>query len=205
VFSSFPEAIMRVFLRSVFAVGAAILAAGVVTPAMAGDGRVHVLTVQLPGGGVEQIEYTGDVAPQVVFVPTSRMVAVPMMDVDPFATLNRISAMMDRQAAAMLREVESMQGNMLPGLPRGAGGDSFVSTMSGSGVCTSSVRITYNGGNAPPQMVSSSSGDCGSDRRQSVPSEVTVPAPVGRPSGFPGTVEVKAKDRGTVRQVALAR
>ena len=82
---------MRVSLRSVLSGGAAILAVGAVTPAMARDGQVHVLTVQMPGGGVEQIEYTGDVAPQVVFVPTSRMVAVPMMDVDPFATLNRIS------------------------------------------------------------------------------------------------------------------
>jgi hypothetical protein len=138
-------------------------------------------------------------------VPTSRMVAVPMMDVDLFATLYRISAMMDRQAAAMLREVESPQGDMLPGLPRGAGGYSFVSTMSGNGVCTRSVRITYNGGDAPPQMVSSSSGDCGSDHRQQAPSEVTVPAPVGRPSGSPAAVEVKAKDHGTAGQVALAR
>jgi hypothetical protein len=193
---------MRVSLRSMLAGTAAVLAVGVITPAMAGDGQVHVLTIQMPGGGVEQIEYTGDVAPQVVFVPTSRMVVVPMMDLDPFATLNRISAMMDRQAAAMLREVEGLQGGMLPGLPRGASGYSFVSTMSGSGVCTRSVRIIYNGGNAPPQMVSSSSGDCGSDHR---PSEVTVPAPAGPPGHTPGTVEVKAKDRETVRQVALAR
>jgi hypothetical protein len=195
---------MRFSLRSMLAVGAAILAAGVVTPAMAGDGRVHVLTVQLPGGGVEQIEYIGDVAPQVVFVPTSRMVAVPMMDVDPFATLNRIAAVMDQQAAAMLREVESMQADMLPGLPRGGSGYSFASTMSGSGVCTRSVRITYNGGNAPPQMVSSSSGDCGSDHRQQAPSEVTVPVPGSRPSTR-GTIEVKAKDRETGRQVAWSR
>lgn len=194
---------MRVSLRSVLSGGAAILAVGAVTPAMARDGQVHVLTVQMPGGGVEQIEYTGDVAPQVVFVPTSRMVAVPMMDVDPFATLNWISAMMDQQAAAMLREVESLQGGMLPRLPRGASGYSFVSTMSGTGVCTRSVRITYNGGNAPPKMVSSSSGDCGSDHLQQAPSEVTVPA--GPTTRSPGTVEVKAKGRETVRQVALAR
>jgi hypothetical protein len=196
---------MRVSLRSMLAGTAAILAAGVVTPAMAGDGQVHILTLQVPGGGVEQIEYTGDVAPRVVLMPASRMVAVPMMDVDPFATLNRISAMMDQQAAAMLREVEGLQGDMLPGLPRGASGYSFVSTMSGTGVCTRSVRITCNGGNAPPRMVSSSSGDCGSDYRQQAPSEVTVPTPAGRPSAPPGTVEVKAKDRETVRQVALAR
>src|ERR1700761_5839388 len=148
---------IRISLRSGLAVGAAMLAAGAVTAAMAEDGRVHVLTVPLPGGGVEQIQYTGDVAPRVVFVPASRVAAVPMMDVDPFATLNRIAAMMDRQATAMLREVESMQGgDMVPGVPRG-----FVSTMPGSGVCMRSVRITYNGGNAPAQGVSGSSRDCG--------------------------------------------
>jgi hypothetical protein len=196
---------MRVSLRSMLAGTAAILAVGVVAPAMAGDGRVHVLTLQLPGGGVEQIEYTGDVPPRVVVMPTSGMVAVPMMDVDPFATLKRISAMMDQQAAAMLREVEDLQGDMLSGLPRGASGYSFVSTMSGNGACMRSVRITYSGGNAQPQMVSSSSGDCGSDHRQQAPSDVTVPAPVGPPRAAPGTVEVKAKDRETVRQVALAR
>jgi hypothetical protein len=181
-----------------------MLVIGAVTPAMAGDGRVHIMTVLLPGGGVEQIQYTGDVAPQVVFLPTSRMAAVPMMDVDPFATLSRIATMMDRQAEAMLREVENMQGQMLPALPRGGSGYSYVSTMSGSGVCTTSVRITYNGGNTPPQVVSSSSGDCGPDRRQHAPSEVTVPAPAGRPS-VPHTIEVRAKDRETSRQVAWSR
>jgi hypothetical protein len=105
---------MRVSLRSMLAGTAATLAVGVVAPAMAGDGRVHVLTLQLPGGGVERIEYTGDVPPRLVVMPTSRMVAVPMMDVDPFATLNRISAMMDQQAAAMLREVEDLQATCSP-------------------------------------------------------------------------------------------
>ena len=46
-------------------------------------------------------------------------------------------------------------------------GYSFVSTMSGS-ACARSVRITYNGGNAPPRIVSSGSGDCGSDHRQPI-------------------------------------
>jgi hypothetical protein len=196
---------MRVSLRSMLAGTAAILAVGVVTPAMAEDGHLHVLTLQMPGGGVEQIEYYGDVAPRVVLMPASRMVAAPMMDVDPFATLNRITAMMDQQAAAMLREVEGLQGRMLPGLPRGASGYSFVSTMSGTGVCMRSVQITYNGGNAPPRIVSGSSGDCGPDHRRQPPSEVTVPAPAGPPRASPGTVEVRAKDRETLRQVALAR
>jgi hypothetical protein len=194
---------------AVLAGGAALLATGVVTPAVAGDSQVHVLTVRLPGGGVEQIQYTGDVAPQVVLVPAPRMVMGPMVAVDPFAELERISALMDRQATNMLRQVESLQGNVIPSLPPGASGYSFVSTMLGNGVCTRSVQITYNGGSTPPRMVSHTSGNCGPDRGQRPPTEVTVPAPIGRPNTTPRTIEVKANgqalDGGTVRQVALAR
>ena len=113
---------MRVSLRSmltgaVLAGGAAILAAGVVTPAVAGDSQVHVLTVQLPGGGVEQIQYTGDVAPRVVLVPASRMVAVPDGGTSIRSrTLERISALMDQQAAAMLRRGGESAGRHDPGI-----------------------------------------------------------------------------------------
>ena len=209
---------MRVSLRSmltgaVLAGGALIIAAGVAAPAEAEDSQVHVLTVQLPGGGVEQIQYTGDVAPQVVLVPARRMVTgpvvAPLVRIDPFVELERISALMDQQAAAMMRQVENLQGGMIQKLPPGASGYSFVSTMSGNGVCTRSVQITYNGSTAPPRMVSSTSGDCGPDRRQQAPTEVTVPAPFGRPNATPRTIEVKASgqrpDGGTARQVALAR
>jgi hypothetical protein len=218
VFSSCLEAIMRVSLRSmltgaVLAGGAAIMAAAVATPAVAEDSQVHVLTVQLPGGGVEQIQYTGDVAPQVVLVPAPRMVTgpvvAPLAGIDPFVELERISALMDQQAAAMLRQVENLQGGMIPRLPPGASGYSFVSTMSGNGACTRSVQITYSGSAAQPRMVFSTSGDCSPDRRQHAPTEVTVPAPFGRPNPKPGTIEVKGSgqrpDGGTLRRVALAR
>jgi hypothetical protein len=192
---------MRVSLRSVLAAAAAIVAASAVVPAMAEDGQVHVLTVQLPGGGIEQIRYTGDVPPRVAFVPTPAMVGTREMAADPFAALERIFAIMDRQADAMLRQVQSMVGGpagMLPGLPPGANGYSFVSTMSGSGVCMRSVRITYSNGNATPQVVSSTSGDCG--RGIQSPSEVTAPAPVVRPGSK--TIEVKATGVEPFRQVA---
>ncbi len=101
-----------------------------------------------------------------------------MFAADPFAQLERMSAMMDQQEAAMIRRVQAMaQAPMgaMPGLPPGASGYSFVSTMSGNGVCMRSVRITYSGGNATPQMVSSTSGDCGPNHGAQVPAEVNAP------------------------------
>jgi hypothetical protein len=195
--SSYLEATMRVSLP-VLAGSAAIAAGAAMTPALAQDSQVHVLTMQLPGGGVEHIQYIGDVAPRVVLMPAPAMVAVPMMAGDPFATLERISAMMDQQAAAMMRQV-----NAIPALPPGVNGYSFASTMSGSGVCTHSVRITFTG-NGKPQMVSSTSGDCSAERGGQSPADVNVPAPVSRPEASPRTIEAKALG-GPAREVAWNR
>lgn len=195
---------MRVSTKSVLVCGAAALAAAVVTPALAGDGQIDVLSVQLPGGGVEQIQYTGDVAPRVVLVPAQSAVAMPMFAADPFATLDRISAMMDRQAAAMLQQVQAMTAapiGAMPGLPPGASGYSFVSTMSGNGVCTRSVQITYNGANAAPKMVSSTSGNCGPAHGAQAPTQANTPAI--RPT--PNAIEARATDGGAARQVAWNR
>jgi hypothetical protein len=197
---------MRVSLRSILTGAAAVLAIGTVTPALAQDGQVHVLLVQLPGGGVEQIRYTGDVPPRVVLVPRS----VPVMVADPFAALERVSAMMDQQAMAMMRQAAAMASapaGMLPGLPPGASGYSFASTMSGNGVCTRRISITYSGGDAAPKMVSSTSGDCGSGHGSGAPTGVTVPVPAVR--SVPNTIEARAADPapdgGPVQQVALNR
>jgi hypothetical protein len=201
---------MRVSLRSILTGAAAVLAIGAVTPAIAQDGQVHVLLVRLLDGGVEQIRYTGDVAPRVVLVPSSAPVMAPVMMADPFAELERVSAMLDQQAMAMMRQAAAMArapAGMLPGLPAGASGYSFASTMSGNGVCTRSVRITYAGGDAAPKMVSSTSGDCGSGHDSGTPTGVTVPAPAVR--SVPNTIEaraaVPAADGGPVQQVALNR
>jgi hypothetical protein len=182
---------MLVSIKPILAGGAAVLAAAVVAPALAGDGQVHVLSVQLPGGGVEQIQYSGEVVPRVVLVPNQPAVAVPMFAAYPFATPERISGMMDQQAAAMLQQVQTMHAapiSTFPGLPPGSSGYSFVSTMSGNGVCMRSVQITFNGANAAPKMVSSTSGDCG--RGAQPPAQINVPTQTAHP--MPNTIEVKA-------------
>jgi hypothetical protein len=204
------EVMMGLSLRSVLAGGAAVLAVAAMAPAMAEDSQVHVLTVQLPGGGVERIGYTGDVAPRVVLVPAQSTMAMPMFAGDPFAALERISAMMQQQETAVLRQVQALsagQGAGMFGLPPGASGYSFVSTLTGNGVCTRSVRITYNGDNTAPKMVSSTSGNCAPGPDTRAPADVRIPAPAIRPA--PHTIEVRATGQspndGMARQFALNR
>ena len=195
---------MQMSVRSIVAAGCAILAAAAVTPALAGDGQVHVLTIPLPGGGVEQIRYTGDDTPRVVIAPSGVLPSgvAGAMSFDPFSTIERISAMMDQQAAAMLRQMDDMTRVTIPDVPQGSSGYSFVSTMSGRGVCSRSVRITFSSGDAAPKMISSTSGDCGPDHSGSAPTEVDQPAPAPRPAN-PHTIEVKAGTTPT--QVAWNR
>ena len=159
------------------------LAVGAATLAVAGTaalaGTLHHLTVNLPGGGTETIEYSGDVAPKVTFL-TPDMVR-DREDVrvwSPFAEMNRVSAMMDAMAADMDRQMQvsmlrarQMQQQMLApgmtdaalgGLPAGTQNYSITTISNGQGVCTREVRITSAGAGMKPQMVSNSSG-CGDD------------------------------------------
>jgi hypothetical protein len=87
----------------------------------------------------------------------------------PFAEMERISAAMDRRMNQMLRNAEAMMALpdmngvndiSLQNAPPGTSSYSVVSTISGSHVCTRSVRITSPADGGKPQMVSQSSGDC---------------------------------------------
>ena len=150
--------------------GAAVLAVAA-TAALAGT--MHHITVNLPGGGTEQIEYSGDIAPKVTFL-TPRMVrdreSVGIWS--PFAEMERVSAVMDQMAADMdrqmqvsLQRAQAMQ-RLAPGmtdatlqsLPAGTQSYSVTTISTGKGVCTRSVRVTSTGEGMKPQMVSQSSG-----------------------------------------------
>jgi hypothetical protein len=166
---------MRTFSKALLA-GVAAIALGVSGAAWAQNADTHVMTVRLPEGGVAQIRYTGNVAPQVSVgqAPSPIEIYAPMPALfgvgSPFAEFDRISAEMDHQAAAMLRQANALVAQARSGqlteaaihnLPPGSQGYTFVSTMSGSGVCTRSVEITTPGNGAPPKVVSHSSGNCG--------------------------------------------
>ena len=154
--------------------GAAALAvAG--TAALAGT--LHHLTVNLPGGGTETIEYSGDVAPKVTFLTPDMVRDREEVRVwSPFAEMQRVSAMMDAMAADMDRQMQvsllraeamrrlapGMTDAALGGLPAGTQSYSITTISNGQGVCTREVRITSGGAGLKPQMVSNSSG-CGDD------------------------------------------
>lgn len=196
---------MRTSLKTFLAGAVVLVTVGAVGPALAGDAQTHILNVQLPDGSVEQIRYTGDVAPQIVVAPAPFVFAAPGFAFGPsFAELRRISAILDQQAAAMIRQAAAMpmmiSGGM-EGLPPGAHGYSMIATSSGDGVCMRSTQITYRSGDAKPEVVSHTSGSCGPAQGPSVPAEVNAPAP--QPASSPRTIEVKAN--GHTPYLAMAQ
>ena len=190
---------MRVFQTALLAGAAAIAVSGLSGVAAARDLNTHVMTVQLPGGGVAEIRYTGDVPPQVVFspAPTALGAFVPFGAVfgpaSPFATLDRISAAMDREAASLIRQAEMLANapafapnrpieTALGNLPPGTESYTMVSTWSGNGVCTQSVEITSPANGGRPRVLSRSAGNCGSAPGSAgVIRAPTLPAPTHSP------------------------
>ncbi|MDR3527949.1 MAG: hypothetical protein P4L57_11785 [Rhizomicrobium sp.] len=143
---------------------AAAAVAAVTGLAFAAGSSVHEMIVNMPDGGVAHIRYTGDVAPKVNFVRASGFAApIGYFDESPFAEMDRISALMDRQMVIMMQQAlhnAPLSSAEFKALPAGSG-YSFASTLSGTGVCVKTVQITASG-NAAPKVVSQTSGDCGS-------------------------------------------
>ena len=203
---------------------AALALAGLAGTAAAQSPDTHVMKVQLPGGGVAEIRYTGNVPPQVVVAnaPASLAAFDPFPSLfgpgSPFAMMERVSAEMDRQAAAMLTQAEGLAAQARSGspqvlqttlgnLPPGNTGYSYISTRSSNGVCTQSVEISSQGSGAPPKVVSHSSGNCGPGTNGTGP----VNLPVARPpaNNGPDLILTKANEpkvyATSVRKVAVSQ
>ena len=148
---------------------ASVAVAGYAGFAHAGSPDVKTMTVQLPGGGIEQIEHTGNVAPQVILSPA----ASPVGMTDPFAALAQMSAQMDQQMATMMNAMDAITaGAMAPSgalepaafdqMTPGSASYSFVSSVSGGarGACMQSLEITAMGNGEAPRVVSHTSGNC---------------------------------------------
>jgi hypothetical protein len=166
--------------------------AGLAGSALAGGSETHVMTVQLPGGGIEQIRYSGNVAPEVVFGPAAD---IGYWGWDgPFADLARISAEMDRAMTGMFREIQALPAMPVDGwseaglanLPPGAQSYSYVSTISGNGVCGRSVEVTSEGAGHKPKVVTKSFGNCSADG--AAPSALPGAGAPARPD----TVQIKS-------------
>ena len=178
-------------------IGGLALGAVATAPAHARDEDTHMLLVQLPNGAVEQIEYTGPVVPRVVLAPAA-LGAMPGFDDDPaFAAFQRMAALMDQQAAAMLQQVAQTPAltGAIPGLPPGVSGYSMVTTISNGHACTRETEVRYGGRGMQPQTVSNVSGDCDGveqPRTHTVPADLPTPAEPAAPASQPRTIRVKA-------------
>ncbi|MDH7640076.1 hypothetical protein [Sphingomonas oryzagri] len=201
---------------------AGLMAAAGVTAAVAADRQearvvpVHVLNVHMPDGSIQQVRYTGDVAPRVVAVPVAT--ADPMMVAfgpdSPFAMMDRISAQMDAQMAGMMHQAAMMQSMTPEQLQQaamrsggGAGTTSFTmvsSTGADGQVCSQSVRTVSLGDGKAPQIQRTSSGDCGStvSRPQGLTptaAPAAQAAPVATPAVLPAAKAPAPKpDRNTI-------
>jgi hypothetical protein len=183
---------MRLSRTVLLAGGAAVALAGIARMADAQTSNTHVMTVQLPNGSIEQIRYSGDVPPQIIVAPDAASFE------SPFAALEQMTALMNRQAEAMLRSARAMAMQPMP-MTEAA----FGQVPPGGGVCMRSVQITYTGNGEQPHVVSHTSGDCGSAGGAAVPAQ--LPAPVV--PTHPRTIEVKAgnPDQSPVHRVAELR
>lgn len=167
---------MRTSTKLLLAMGvAALTGSAALADALPG---VRQLIVRLPGGGTEELSYTGDIAPEIVFLPDAArpQTLIPAARYwAAFTGLDRISAEMDHVAAAMDREIAvamrelqstplAVQNGVIDtairSVPAGTESYSFVSTINGRNVCTQEVQVTGMGNGAKPKVVSRSSGNC---------------------------------------------
>jgi hypothetical protein len=174
-------------VKSLLLAGGAVAGLGLLAPVLADEWNSHRLTVRLPGGGVETIEYSGNAIPRLILQPAPwqpfnmAWSGFPLAG-PSFADLDRMMADMDRQMAVMMRQADVMtrlpQGPalnqaVLEGLPPGTTSFSMVQTSTGNGVCTRVTRITQGAQDARPQVVSQTSG-CGESVGEAAPPKVDI-------------------------------
>jgi hypothetical protein len=190
---------MRVKGKAILALISTVAVASTALAAGAKE-KFHNLMVALPDGSVQHIRYTGDVAPQIVMVPTHERIAPVSLfdDFDaPFAELDRMIAEMNRQSDAMLREAAMLSAQAANGkagvspavianMPAGSVSYSFFSSSSGNGSCSQSLQVTSFGAGQKPKVVSQSSGDCSKVMPKVVPTTQVKPS-----SSLPNVVPAK--------------
>lgn len=165
---------MKALKKPILIGAAAVAVIGLAGAAAAGIKPSHVMEVRLPDGTLEQVRYTGDTAPvirlQAGCAPI--VVAWPQDALDADGPFARLSAQLDREAAALLQQVSNLPGPTIDGpagltqvdigkLPPGVTGYSVVSTMSGGKVCTRAVEYGRPDASGRPKAVTRVSGDCG--------------------------------------------
>jgi hypothetical protein len=171
---------------TVLLAGAAVV--GLTGLALAAAPEFHEMTVQGPAGAVAHVRYTGDVAPKVTFLqgPLRPAAFGVWAAPSPFAEMNRITALMDRQMAHMIYQARLLQQQSMgdplstavfQDLPAGSASYSFVSTMSSNGACMRTMQITSSVHGGQPKVVSRTEGSCGSDTNKPATKQATSASP----------------------------
>jgi hypothetical protein len=167
--------------------------------ALAAADRVHVMDVALPDGSVAHVRYVGDIAPKVVVAPA---MPVAFAAADPFATMDRISAEMDRQMDAMMQHAamlaapatgSQLSDAALRRLPPGTVSYTYTSYSSGDGAsCSQSVQVTSLGADQAPKVVRQSSDGCTTMNSRTATPAVQQQAKPDQPALTPASLD-KAK------------
>ncbi|MCB8879001.1 hypothetical protein ACELLULO517_02055 [Acidisoma cellulosilytica] len=209
----------RILLLAGVVMAGAISLAGL---AYAGDSGFKTLRLQLPGGQIAQIELSDSAQQQTEPAPGAVMPVAYSTDAmaspagnpfapssaqtDPFARLDRISAMLDQRQAAMMQAMQIMTGPHLPGMhtlmPAGSNGVSytFISIANGvGGGCMQSIQITSAGQGLAPHVVRTSAGSCGGPQHGTVAGTPAV-SRITRPPALPAPELIRARD---VRPIAV--
>jgi hypothetical protein len=145
---------MRYLTVAFLSVGAAaLLSLGAVASAKAPQ-QQHVMTVELPFGGIETIHYAGNTPPTVAWSnATPADFGAPFLSLGAF---DRMEAAMHREMAAFDRQMAALQ-RQAANAPEGAFN---ASTGAPNGFCAESVQMTQTG-NQAPHVVRHSYGACG--------------------------------------------
>lgn len=143
--------------------------------ALAASRNNHVMTVALPDGSTARVEYVGNVAPKLVIEPPRAAVFGDWAPLPAFVGFDRMIEQMNRQAEAMMRQVQQTAGQPAPGVaapnfasfgnaPGGFTSTTIVSYSNGKSTCTRSTETVSQGAGKPPTVRSTVSGNCGPQR-----------------------------------------
>jgi hypothetical protein len=161
--------------KTVFLTGIAVLA--LAGAAWAADSDVHEMTVRLPGGAVEHITYTGNVAPKVVVAPNG-FASFPQIGFMPFPDIAQIHAQMAAQMAQMHAMIAHANAMAAQAAASASNGPMAIGNggQASSYFCSRSIQITTDA-HGKPNVVEHTAGNCGGSDSGQTSAPANHPAP----------------------------